>query len=209
MSEGKKRYFQGNIKNTFKPNISYIIFFYVTPLFCCDMYNVCDAMKCTSLLNRPTEYQPTEFWNMCTTMPYQQLGGKMVLQDKNCENTGLLIKWVSDSTAIMHQFWKSYSIEVHGKIVTSGKQVNNFFKVLSCHTPWKTIDPQNWQHFRQPGSDSNHHSPDTRVTVPNLPGINFNEIKLRLLYGQDMRNHECKANSRVPFKSITEKSFCA
>ena len=82
-------------------------------------------------------------------------GEKIVLQEKNCdENKGLLIKWVSDSTAIMLQFWQPYSIEVHGKITTSGKQVMILFKVLSCPTPLRTRNKQKWQNIRQPGSDS-------------------------------------------------------
>jgi hypothetical protein len=47
------------------------------------------------------------------------------------------------------------------------------------------------------------------LLLPNLPGIKDNENRQKLLYGQDWKNYDCKANSRVPFKSITEKLFCA
>lgn len=43
------------------------------------------------------------------------------------------------------------------------------------------------------------------LQLPKLSGINDNENKQRLFYGQVGKNYECKANSRVPFKSITEK----
>jgi len=47
------------------------------------------------------------------------------------------------------------------------------------------------------------------LLLPDLPGINDNENKQKLLYGQDRKDYECKANSRVHFKRITENLFCA
>jgi hypothetical protein len=47
------------------------------------------------------------------------------------------------------------------------------------------------------------------LQLPNLPGIKDNKNKQKLLYGQDEKNYECMANSRVPYESITEKLFCA
>jgi len=135
----------------------------------------------------------------------------MVLQDTNCdENKGVLIKWVSDSIAILPQFRQSYSTEVHGKIATNGKHVNNFFQGTIIpyssedERPTKMTEYQAaWVRF----------PPVTQqiqgLLLPNLPGINDNENKQKLLYRQNGKNNECKANSRAPFKSITEKLFCA
>lgn len=168
-------------------------------------------MECTLLFNRPIEYQATEFWNKCTTLPHQKPGGGgMLLQDTNCdENKHLLIKWVSDFIAILLQFWQSYSTELCGKITTSGMQVNFFQGTIMPYTsedekPTKLTEYQAaWVTF-QPLTQQIQ-----GLQLPNLPGIKDNKNKQKLLYGQDEKNYECMANSRVPYESITEKLFCA
>ena len=133
---------------------------------------------------------------------------KMLLQDTNCdENKGLLIKWVSDFIAILLQYWQSYSTEVHWKIATSGKQVNNFF--FQCTIlPYTSGDEKPTKGTEYQAAWITFHPvthPIQGLQLPKLSGINDNENKQRLFYGQVGKNYECKANSRVPFKSITEK----